>query len=169
MVSKERKRVMLNAKDFFFLFFFFYDVMLLSVYLNAGSNNDWGYEMLMWPTEPQLSPFDQRVQLMESGLSGVIIESDHPYEDNTNKTFEVFVPNAEAVEIIFSAETSTEQNYDYIQFLKSEDGAEQYGMRKYSGGRGSTTKTFPGLGAPPLTIPSSRFWVRFVSDGEFLV
>lgn len=96
----------------------------------------------------------------------VVFESAHPYSDSYSNTFEVNVPNAQAVEIAFSEESSTEARYDYIQFLKSSDGTASYGSERYSGGRNGSAKQFPGVGSTKtLVIPTSKFWVKFESDG----
>ena len=117
-----------------------------------------------------LSLNDTSKSLFASKLSedpgALVFQSKHPYEDNENTIFEVSIPDAKAVGIIFAEETTTERQCDFVQFLKSADGSEHYGLEKYSGGSGGSSKCFPGVGGmQPLIIPASKFWVKFVSDG----
>lgn len=109
--------------------------------------------------------FDTKVGEMTTDASILVYESEHPYPDSENKTYEVSIPGAEAIGIAFTMETTTERGCDYIQFLKTEDGSETF-SDPFSGGRGGSERNFPGVNdIPPFVIPSDRFWVKFVSDG----
>lgn len=113
------------------------------------------------PSEVEQTIFD----IISKETGSQVVKSEHPYKDNENNVTMVYVEDAEAVEIAFSSRSATEDNYDYVTFLKSENGTEYYGRAKYCGGRGGTTKIFPGVGSEPtLIIPSNRFWVKFASD-----
>lgn len=53
------------------------------------------------------------------------------------------------------------------RFYKDDSHNSYWGEDKYSGGRGGSTKNFPGFESrPPLTIPAGRFVVHFHSDGS---
>ena len=115
------------------------------------------------------SPFDEAINRKESGDTLVqIFESAHPYPDNENRTFKIAVGEGYGMEIVFSNESATELNYDYIKFLKAK-GAEAFhgAIEKYSGGRGGSEKIFPGVnGVPALQINASECWGKFFSDGS---
>ena len=112
--------------------------------------------------------FDANLKLMQNGKGGYqVFESIHPYDDNSDIITEVNCPGLGATSIAFSSESSTESNYDYVTFCKSAEGSEYYGLEKYSGGRGDSSKCFPGIGEKkPLVIPATQFWVKFHSDGS---
>ena len=95
------------------------------------------------------------------------VESVHPYADNTITNTLVEVPGAQAYRITFDERSSTERTYDYVKFYKDDTLSEYWGEEKYHGGRGSSSKHFPGVGGvPSLVIPASRFVVHFFSDGS---
>lgn len=133
------------------------------------SNNDWGYKFAAYPTvsQEQEPLYDQLLaQCLDTETAHVIFESKHNYDDNTDETFEVNFAGAEAIGVVFSSETSTETQHDYLQFLRGSDGDSGfYGDERYSGGRNNQPKHFPGIETTkPLIIPASQFWVRFQSD-----
>lgn len=93
-----------------------------------------------------------------------IIESPHPYADRMNVYTPVRVPGACALLISFDEMTSTEEDYDFVQFFKDASHDDTWGLEKYSGdgARGN----WPGLGGrPPLEIPGDSFVFHFESDG----
>ena len=93
------------------------------------------------------------------------VESAHPYANSTHTYTTIEVPGAEAYRVTFDERTSTERTYDYLQFFKSDDHKEYWGDEKYHGGRGGSSKHFPGVGGtPPLLIPASRFVMHFHTD-----
>lgn len=152
-------------------------VFVLCVFLNRG----WKFCAAQVDAERKVllqtltrSPFDFAEERLQSqdDKSVQIFESAHNYPDLSNYTFAVECADAEAVEIAFSSQSSTEANFDYIQFLKKEDGSSDdgsspyYGLEKYTGGYNNSNKVFPGVGSTQvLVIPASKFWVRFISDG----
>ncbi|RHY69097.1 hypothetical protein DYB30_006464, partial [Aphanomyces astaci] len=92
-----------------------------------------------------------------------VLESDHPYANDTHTTVTLDFPGADAILIVFDPMTSTEPDCDFVQFVKREVGDERsgatYGDDKYSGVH------FPGVGAvPPLRIPASSVDVVFHTD-----
>ena len=127
---------------------------------NAKSNNyRWGAQ----------NAFDLKFVVTASSevsTSGTV-ESAHPYSNNTDTYTAVQVPGAEAYRVTFDELTSTERTYDFVKFFKGDDHKEFWGADKYHGGRGSSTKFFPGIGGnPALFIPANRFVVHFHSDGS---
>ena len=95
----------------------------------------------------------------------VIIESPHPYPDNSETYIAVEVPNALEYTITFDERSRTEKNFDYICFYKNDEHNEYWGDGNYSGRDGD--ENFPGTSdRPPLIIDASRFVVYFKSDGS---
>ena len=97
--------------------------------------------------------------------SEVIIESPHPYLDNSELYVVVELPNALQYTIVFDERSKTEKNFDYICFYKNDEHNEYWGDGNYSGRNGD--ENFPGTGDRlPLVIDASRFVVYFKSDGS---
>jgi len=97
--------------------------------------------------------------------NSVVIESDHPYADNSSREWLVEVPGAASYKVTFDGQTATEPNYDYVSFYLM-DGT-LVGKEKYSGGREGSEKLFPGIGSePPLEISAPKFKVVFTSDNS---
>ena len=100
------------------------------------------------------------------GANEVQVESPHPYENNRDVYTVVEMSGATGYTVTFDEQSSTEQNYRYVRFYRSDDQLEFWGEDKYSGRYQGSSKNFPGTGGrPALTIPADRFVVRFHSDG----
>ena len=96
----------------------------------------------------------------------VVIESPHPYRDNADDYTVIEVPRAVSYEITFDPRSATESGYDYVIFYKDDSHSEFFGESKYTGGRGGSSRNFPGTdGRGPLIINASRFVFYFHSDG----
>ena len=96
-----------------------------------------------------------------------IVESPHPYHDNTSSYTEVAIEGAISYTITFDPRTRTEQGHDYIRFYKDSNHSDYWGSDKYSGGRSGSRSNWPGCADnPPLIIPASKFVVYFKSDGS---
>ena len=118
----------------------------------------------------------------------VVIESAHPYKNNTLEYTAVHIHGAISYTIRFDDATRTEPIHDYVKFFADDRHTEYYGCGKYSGGMKvsgsssySTTGTliaagengkstacnWPGQGDRPLLIiPASRFVVCFRTNGS---
>ena len=95
-----------------------------------------------------------------------MVESKHPYDDNSNKFWEVNIPDADGgIEVRFDPQSKTEKECDYVRFYKDSSHKKMWGEEKYSGGHGGSEKNFPSISAP-LLIPAKSFVVNFVSDGS---
>uniref|UniRef100_A0A6U4FM67 CUB domain-containing protein n=1 Tax=Phaeomonas parva TaxID=124430 RepID=A0A6U4FM67_9STRA len=95
---------------------------------------------------------------------GYIIESPHPYPDNSNVWHKIEILGAKYLKIWFSAQTATEATHDYVTFhAEYDDTSRTFGDAKYSGPQSSNN--FP-REDDALYIPLSRVWVHFVSDGS---
>ena len=96
-----------------------------------------------------------------------IVESPHPYLDNTTSYTEVAIEGAISYTITFDPRTRTEQGHDYIRFYKDSTHSDYWGCDKYTGGRSGSRSNWPGFNDhPPLIIPASKFVVYFKSDGS---
>ncbi len=57
-----------------------------------------------------------------------------------------------------------------LKFILGGDENNRFGLQKYTGGRGGSSRNFPGLdGNAPLVIPHNSFTVRFISDGRYIM
>jgi hypothetical protein len=93
-----------------------------------------------------------------------VFESAHPYADNAEFDEEVFINNAESLEIIFDDKSATEKDCDYLYFWSDASKSKQYGD-VYSGRKG--TQNWPGCeGRQSLIIPANSFYYTFTSDAS---
>jgi hypothetical protein len=93
-----------------------------------------------------------------------VFESAHPYADNAEFGEEVFINNAESLEIIFDDKSATEKDCDYLYFWSDASKSKQYGD-VYSGRKG--TQNWPGCeGRQSLIIPANSFYYTFTSDAS---
>ena len=138
-----------------------------------------------------LFPSSSAAQMLYPGKGGKathVLESPHPYLDNTDQYTVVETPGALSFTISFDPRSKTEANYgillewnvfclidvhiiflslDFVSFYKDDTHTEKWGDDKYTGGRNGTTANWPGVGGrPPLKIPASRFVFYFKSDGS---
>ena len=66
----------------------------------------------------------------------------------------------------FDDQTSTEANYDFVQFLTCDTRSVVPNTQdKYSGGRNGSGKNFPTM-EHPLELPVDEFIIHFQSDGS---
>ncbi|TMW68517.1 hypothetical protein Poli38472_005985 [Pythium oligandrum] len=95
-----------------------------------------------------------------------VYESSHPYPDDTDHKWEVRIPGATKLRIMFDPRSKTEDYCDWLIFSKTgSDGQEQYGEGLYCGRGG--TENWPGCGGrPPLVIDSNACDVHFHSDAS---
>jgi len=63
-----------------------------------------------------------------------IIESPHPYRDDSNEHQAIEIPGATSYSITFDPQSTTEKGYDYVRFYKNSSHSEFWGEEKYSGG-----------------------------------
>lgn len=82
----------------------------------------------------------------------IMIESLHPYPDNLNDTKPLTLETRDSsdvkgMKIWFDEESSSEQNYDYVQFFRRNDFSpeSQVGEQKYTGRKGSNNYPTKGI------------------------
>ena len=88
----------------------------------------------------------------------ITLESAHPYPNNADVYEEVSFPGATEISITFVSECASENNYDFLRFLKARTTPDAYwGLEKYTG---STW--------PSFVIPADNFVAYFHSDGRWV-
>lgn len=105
--------------------------------------------------------------LLPKGRGAVrIVESAHPYLDNLDQYWQVSIPGAKKIRIIFDPRSKSESGCDYVCFYKlKSDRSELYGEAQYGGRSGS--ENWPGFGdREPLIIESDSFEMHFHSDSS---
>jgi hypothetical protein len=97
----------------------------------------------------------------------IVVESAHPYADSTDSYTTISEEGAISYSITFDPQSSTESNYDFLRFYKDSSHNAYWGADKYCGGRGGSSKNFPGMdGRPPLVIPADSFVIHFKTDNS---
>lgn len=97
----------------------------------------------------------------------IVVQSCHPYKNNTCEYTPIAVPGAISYTIRFDEQTKTEAIHDYVKFYTDDRHTEYWGCGKYSGGTNKGACNWPGIGGrPPLVIPASRFVVCFRTNGS---
>lgn len=91
-----------------------------------------------------------------------VLESKHPYDNNTKQTTLVCVPGAVRLSVSFDPQSRTETGCDYLVFYKDSSKRARWGLDKYSG-----RDNWPGCGGrPPLEIPGPSFVLYWFTDGS---
>jgi hypothetical protein len=89
-----------------------------------------------------------------SGGSSSLPESDHPYANNTDKTWSFTQPgNPSSINVTFDSRTSVEPGYDFLYI--SDGNGNQIPGSPFSGGA---------LGGRTVTVPGATIKIRLVSD-----
>lgn len=98
---------------------------------------------------------------MSKGSEMQVLESLHPYLNDTEQVFNIAIPNAVKYTITFQPGTVTEAGYDFIRFYKDESRSSYWGEDKYSGSQ------WAGLnGSSPLEIPAPSFLIYWKTDSS---
>eukprot|EP00968_Pinguiococcus_pyrenoidosus_P008526 scaffold613_cov243-Pinguiococcus_pyrenoidosus.AAC.43 len=113
-------------------------------------------------------------QAAKLGMAAVM-ESSHPYNDNEDVNQEVSVPGAAYLTVSFDEQTSTEESVDFLA-LYADQALTQYlyylkagadSPKIFSGGRGGSSKYFPGVaGLPPLRLRGPKFYYHWKTDAS---
>ncbi|GMF16116.1 unnamed protein product [Phytophthora lilii] len=95
-----------------------------------------------------------------------ILESTHPYQDNADQYWDVSIPGATKIKVIFDRRSKSEAGCDWIRFYKSGSNRSETIGPDQIGGRGDS-ENWPGTGdRPPLIINDDSFEVYFHSDSS---
>jgi hypothetical protein len=104
---------------------------------STNGGNHFGYDFVAFRS------FDSFTAAAYS-VGAVVIETPHPYPNSMDEKYAIDVsqfPESEGVRrvaVAFDPRSSTEANYDYLEFLSRLSEGSNYGESKYSGGRGGT-------------------------------
>eukprot|EP00605_Chrysophyceae_sp_TOSAG23-4_P001032 GSChrysophyteH1.ASY1.ANO1.1134.1 assembled CDS len=101
-------------------------------------------------------------------LKSIIIESEHPYKDNTSIKVPVCIVGAKSLVVVFDRNCATERHADWVGFFSDPDCNEKLHQNTFSGGlRRGGGGNFPGTnGVPPFVVRGSKFYYHFFSDGS---
>ncbi len=106
---------------------------------------------------------DCRCTLLSAGrcaaaLQVVVLESEHPYPNNCDRVYDLHVPGARYLEIVFDDRSATRHHWDYVRFFADATLAVRLGAERYGRNHGN----WPGVaGARPLIVKSDRFALHF--------
>jgi hypothetical protein len=68
----------------------------------------------LWQLEPPLT----HGKVLVSEATEVVVESEHPYLNDTNKMYTISIPGAASIKLKFDPRSKTEDNYDYVTLYK---------------------------------------------------
>ncbi|KAG2766707.1 hypothetical protein PC129_g5437 [Phytophthora cactorum] len=106
-------------------------------------------------------------QLLPKGRGAVqILESTHPYQDNADQYWDVSIPGATKIKVIFDRRCKSEAGCDWVRLYKSGSNRTETIGPDQIGGRGDS-ENWPGTSdRPPLYIEDDSFEVYFHSDSS---
>ncbi|GMF49964.1 unnamed protein product [Phytophthora fragariaefolia] len=95
-----------------------------------------------------------------------ILESTHPYQDNADQYWDVSIPGAKKIMMVFDRRCKSEAGCDWLRFYKAGSNRSETIGPDQIGGRGDS-ENWPGTGGrPPLYIDGDSFEVYFHSDSS---
>uniref|UniRef100_A0A7R9UF08 CUB domain-containing protein n=1 Tax=Pinguiococcus pyrenoidosus TaxID=172671 RepID=A0A7R9UF08_9STRA len=93
---------------------------------------------------------------------GRLIQSPHPYAEDSDEWHEITIAGADYIKVWFHPDTSTVEHVAYLTFHAEQDASSpHFGAPKYSGPKGGGN--FP-MSDNPLYIEGSTAYLHFVSD-----
>ena len=109
--------------------------------------------------------YSRRKSYNDNIVPPVVLESDHPYQNNTSEYYPVKFPGAIMLKIIFDDQSQTEDSADFLTFYKSVARDEYWGHHKYSGVQ---CGNWPGTPQhlKPLVIPADSFVLFWKTDSS---
>jgi hypothetical protein len=107
------------------------------------------------------------VKLLPKGRGAVrTLESTHPYQDNADQYWDVSIPGATKIKLIFDRRCKSEAGCDWVRVYKSGSNRTETIGPDQIGGRGDS-ENWPGTGGrPPLYVEDDSFEVYFHSDSS---
>ncbi|KAG1697492.1 hypothetical protein DVH05_015941 [Phytophthora capsici] len=106
-------------------------------------------------------------ELLPKGRGAVrILESTHPYQDNADQYWDISIPGATKIKVIFDRRCKTEAGCDWVRLYKSGSNRTDTIGPDQIGGRGDS-ENWPGTGdRPPLYVEDDSFEAYFHSDSS---
>ncbi|RLN02302.1 hypothetical protein BBJ28_00003986 [Nothophytophthora sp. Chile5] len=106
-------------------------------------------------------------KLLPKGRGAVrMLESMHPYHDNMDQYWDVSIPGAKRIKVVFDRRCKSEAGCDWLRFYKSGSNRTETLGPDQIGGRGDS-ENWPGSrDRPPLFIDDDSFEVYFHSDSS---
>eukprot|EP00638_Chattonella_subsalsa_P020636 CAMPEP_0117861898 /NCGR_PEP_ID=MMETSP0950-20121206/4635_1 /TAXON_ID=44440 /ORGANISM="Chattonella subsalsa, Strain CCMP2191" /LENGTH=217 /DNA_ID=CAMNT_0005712315 /DNA_START=122 /DNA_END=773 /DNA_ORIENTATION=+ len=109
-------------------------LQLVTLLMEGGQESDTIFEEMYGFTERVLK-YDtlfnkSEEQDPEDKAETITVESKHPYSNSLDQLWEVEVPGADAMKIVFSENTRTERSHDKVIILPKQP-CDQEGCRKY--------------------------------------
>lgn len=95
----------------------------------------------------------------------IVMESDHPYQNNTSEYFPLKVPGAIELRVVFDKQTATEDGPDFVTFYKNDAHDSYWADHKFYGGHFGN---WPGFrkNPEPLIIPADSFVLYWFTDSS---
>jgi len=142
-------------------------VLKESVALTAANTAPALCDNLMAFSISQLSKSLQNEKALRPTMAKLfVVECKHPYDDNMDEFWDVHIPGASSLKLVFDSRTSTEKDCDYVTIHNDRNKSIQYGQR-FTGRKRNNDKVWPGLGSvQPLVVPGDKCVVHFHSDSS---
>jgi hypothetical protein len=94
------------------------------------------------------------------------LQCKHPYDDNMDVSWDISIPGAKWLKLVFDKRSSTEKDCDYVVIYRDQSKQDTYGSR-YTGRENGSDKVWAGVGSvPPCIVPADNCVVHFHSDGS---
>ena len=169
----------------------------VAYFQSDGSNVEWGYRFACAPvmlpanSPPLYDPEEMKaedalkVELLktmassgekESLTGAMLVESPHPYNNNSDDEERVHFPGAVRISVFFDKQCRSEKGYDYLVLRKESGGGAEAGKEKegnfwgpsekYMGRPGSDTDGVTWPFDAPVEIEGDTFFTYFKSDGS---
>jgi len=128
----------------------------MTIEKELSDTENYTVKFMLW--DGNMKPFietDVRDIVTQKTIVGEdVLESDHNYENSTNKTYTYTYENGwESIDVKFTSDTETESGYDYIYILDGNDNQ----IGKYSGTQ---------LAGITVNIPGNTVKIKITSDGS---
>ena len=94
------------------------------------------------------------------------LESIHPYIDNMDEFYDISIPGAKRLKIVFDSRTSTERGCDHVCVYRDRSKSQQFGPQ-YTGRASGSDKVWAGLGSvPACEVPGDSCCLFFHTDSS---
>ena len=122
-----------------------------------GGYKNYTARAFLWDNGSLLKPIAEAAQsgISEAVFIDFVLESEHNYADNTDETKSyTYDGDCESIDVTFSDDTETENNFDFIYILDAEDNQ----IGKYSGTE---------LAGQTVNVKGNTVKIRLISDSVY--